>query len=109
MFIRNLKVVDLMLSLEQTHDKTRTKCLREVSVAQVQAVRLGSESKEFASIESLIKAGKETAKNMPDAKLCCVVDLPGKRTLALVFPSEDNRNSFVFFLRALVKSIKANK
>ncbi|PFH34148.1 hypothetical protein BESB_073000 [Besnoitia besnoiti] len=106
-FIRIVEVKDFLLSIKQPHTLSTVKIDRQVAVTSIVAVRLGKESRQFSAMKSLIEQGLSAAVSSPAPTQCAVVELPGNRTLSLIFLDEENRNGFVFFLRVMIKKALA--
>lgn len=106
-FIRIVTVKDMLLTISQPHTHSMAKVDRQVALYTIVAVSLGKESKEFAALEELVQAKKESCEFNPKGTVCCVISLSKNRSLSLVFLDEDNRNGFVFFMRVLIKKAKA--
>ncbi|EEA08147.1 uncharacterized protein CMU_010950 [Cryptosporidium muris RN66] len=99
-FIRVVKLTDSgFFEISSVTSKTD----RKVHLTSIKEVDLGIEAFEFK------QCAKINPQNPPIPELSCVLNLPDKKTLCLMFTAEEARNSFVFMIRVLKKKFENAK
>ncbi|KAJ1606680.1 hypothetical protein OJ252_3091 [Cryptosporidium canis] len=76
---------------------------RMVHLTDIKNIELGIDAPEFKECK------KANPKNPPVPGLSCVINLPDKKTLCLMFNDEEARNSFVFMIRVLKRKFENSK
>lgn len=76
---------------------------RMVHLTDIKNIELGINAPEFEQCK------KVNSKNPPVPGLSCVLNLPEKKTLCLIFNDEEARNSFVFMIRVLKRKFENSK
>ncbi|TRY51459.1 PH domain-like protein [Cryptosporidium tyzzeri] len=76
---------------------------RMVHLTDIKNIELGIDAPEFKECK------KVNPKNPPVPGLSCVINLPDKKTLCLMFNDEEARNSFVFMIRVLKRKFENYK
>ncbi|OII75554.1 uncharacterized protein cubi_02075 [Cryptosporidium ubiquitum] len=99
-FIRIVKLTDTgFFEISSVTSKSD----RMVHLTDIKNVELGIEAPEFKECK------KVNPKNPPVPGLSCVLNLPDKKTLCLMFNDEEARNSFVFMIRVLKRKFENSK
>ncbi|KAH7646923.1 hypothetical protein FG379_002614 [Cryptosporidium bovis] len=76
---------------------------RKVHLTDIKEIALGTDAPEFNECKKINK------KNPPIPGLSCVLHLPDKKTLCLMFNDEEARNSFVFMIRVLKRKFENSR
>ncbi|KAH8739555.1 hypothetical protein FG386_001112 [Cryptosporidium ryanae] len=76
---------------------------RKVHLTDINEIALGIDAPEFNECKRVNK------KNPPIPGVSCVLHLPDKKTLCLMFNDEEARNSFVFMIRVLKRKFENSR